>query len=147
MQLSIKKKAIPKLTIGIIGMLFFIAEMLFGFQYDNLASLYTLFISVYLIWWSRNNSLMVIVFSILAYCNYCVTFSEYIIIKEGTMFTMYAGSKAAVTGAFIMLLFWSVFILTLPNQLPDFSFNGIKYFWIAEESNKWSVYAVLPRTA
>lgn len=102
---------------GIFGILLSIIGINFGYCYINFVSIYVIILSVYLICSSRHNTLLIILFSILAYCNYSIVFSNYLNIVENTMYTQYVGTEVWKESIYIILLFMALmtFFLSISN--------------------------------
>ena len=144
MPFMVKKKSIPKYILGIVGLFLFFIGALSGFPSTNIIALYVLFLSLYLMWWSKNNCLFLIMFAVLAYSNYSIAFSEYVVVKTNTLFTRYAGTKEAAMGIYIMLLFWSILIFVLPQRVPGFTSSKYKDYWRTKgRSTAHFLYAVV----
>ena len=82
-------------------------------------------------------------FSLLAYSNYSIAFSEYIVVKANTLFTKYAGTPEAALGIYIMLLFWSVITIALPTRIPPFSANKYINYWRVESEGSVHFFYVI----
>ena len=132
MTLRVSKAMLPKLLLGILGLIFFLIGSLLDFPCTSFVAFYVLLLSIFAVWWSKDNCLFLILFSLLAYSNYSIAFSEYIVVKANTLFTKYAGTPEAALGIYIMLLFWSVITIALPTRIPPFSANKYINYWRVE---------------
>lgn len=135
MSFIISKRVLPRFVFGLGGTFIFMIGVFFDFPMANFVSLYVLFLSLYLVWWSKDNCLFLIMFAMLAYSNYSIVFAEYVVVKANTLFTIYSRTYEAYVGIYIMLLFWSVLMLALPAEVPIFSSNTFKDYWRAETHN------------
>ena len=143
MSLKVSKRILPKMVFGIIGVFIFFIGALSGFPIPNFVALYVLFLSIYLAWWSKDNCLFLIMFAVLAYSNYSIAFSEYVVVKANTLFTRYVGTYEANVGIYIMLLFWSVLMFVLPASVPAFTSSSYKDYWRTDKKSSIQfVYAL-----
>lgn len=136
MRYKVTKQFFIKLFLGCLGLFIFMVGILNGFSMTGFVSIYVLILSLHLVWISRKNCLFLIMFATLAYSNYSIAFSEYTVIKSNTLFTRYAGTYTAAVGIYIMLLFWSLFVLVLPDSIPDFTASEYKNYWRVESKNQ-----------
>lgn len=127
---NIRRRSLIKYLFGIIGLFLFIFGAMSDYAAENVIALYILALSLFLVWWVRQNYFLLIVFAVLLYCNYSVVFSEYCNVISGTMFTRYAHSTASAEAIYIMLLFWSVVTIAMPDSCKKLKHEDLKEeFW------------------
>jgi len=143
MTIKVPKRAIIQIGIGLYGWLLCIIGVLSGYSLTNVACIYMLFISIYLVWWSRKNSIIWLVFVTLAYSNYSIALSEYLVVKPDTLFTIYAGTEVAGEGIYILLFFWSTLVICLPQRLTEFTAKKHPGYWQSSVGSGWNTVIVL----
>ena len=119
----IKKDSFVLLIASFLGFFLWFLGILTDYQQSKVVSIFLLFLSVVLVIWSRSNYLLVIMFSIMAYCNYSVVVSDYLSLQRNTIFTMYAGTYICNKAIYILLLFTCVLGLLLSITYKNDVYN------------------------
>lgn len=103
--ISVKKRAGWLLLLSLLGFFLCVIGYVLDYGISNIAAGYVLLISIAIIYFVRENYLLAILFSVVAYCNYSVVVAEYLSIIKDTLFTIYAGTNVANRGIYVLLIF------------------------------------------
>lgn len=138
MKVKFDRLTAVRWSVGVIGLFLFVLVNLYDFINPNFIAVYVLFLSLFLLWYVRKNFALFIVSAILAYCNYSVVFSQYVVIKQNTIFTTFSNTEYSTQAIHIMLLFWSVLVICMSAKpLP------LKMIDLKKHEKKTGNYSVI----
>ena len=104
-------KIIIKFLTLLIGFIILVLGFVSNYSHPNICAFYILFICLELIFFSKKNTFLLLLFIFLGYFNYSIVFSNYLHLIEGTMFTQWANTSVASMAIYVLLVFWLTILL------------------------------------